>query len=82
MDILTILATGTMCIVSFIIGAKTAQSIKKDKDIELPNLSPLKAIREAQAHKEQKKEQDKLETIMRNLEAYDGTSNKQEDIPL
>jgi hypothetical protein len=62
-------------------GAKTVQNVKKDKDIELPNINPLKAIREQQEHKEQKKEQDKLETIMRNIEAYDGTSNRQEDIP-
>lgn len=81
MEILTILTTGALCIVSFIMGAKTVQNVKKDKDIELPNINPLKAIRERQQHKEQKKEQDKLETIMRNIEAYDGTSNRQEDIP-
>ena len=81
MEILTILTTGALCCVSFILGAKTVQNVKKDKDIELPNINPLKAIRERQQHKEQKKEQDKLETIMRNIEAYDGTSNRQEDIP-
>ena len=81
MEILTILTTGALCIVSFIMGAKTVQNVKKDKDIELPNINPLKAIRERQQQREQKKEQDKLETIMRNIEAYDGTSNRQEDIP-
>ena len=81
MEILTILTTGALCCVSFILGARTVQNVKKDKDIELPNINPLKAIRERQEHKEQKKEQDKLETIMRNIEAYDGTSNRQEDIP-
>lgn len=81
MEILTILTTGALCIVSFIMGAKTVQNVKKDKDIELPNINPLKAIRERQEQREQKKEQDKLETIMRNIEAYDGTSNKQEDVP-
>ena len=81
MEILIILTTGALCIVSFIMGARTVQNVKKDKDIELPNINPLKAIRERQEHKEQKKEQSKLETIMRNIEAYDGTSNKQEDVP-
>ena len=81
MEILTILTTGALCIVSFIMGAKTVQNVKKDKDIELPNINPLKAIRERQEQREQKKEQDKLETIMRNIGAYDGTSNRQEDIP-
>lgn len=81
LELLTMLSAGAISIVSFVMGARMAQNIKKDKDIELPNLNPLKAIRNAQEHKEQKKEQDKLETIMRNIEAYDGTSNKQEDIP-
>lgn len=81
MEILTLLATGTLCCVCFIIGVKTAQTVQKGKDIELPNLNPLKAIREHQEFKETQKEQDKLETIMKNIEAYDGTSNKQEDIP-
>lgn len=81
MEILETLTIGALCIVSFLIGARTVQNTKKDKDIELPNINPLKAIRERQEHKEQKKEQNKLETIMRNIEAYDGTSNKQEDVP-
>jgi hypothetical protein len=81
MEILTMLITGALCCVSFILGAKTVQNVKKDKDIELPNLNPLQAIRNAQEHKAQKKEQDKLETIMKNIEAYDGTSNRQEDVP-
>lgn len=81
MEILTILTTGALCCVSFILGAKTVQNVKKDKDIELPNLNPLQAIRNAQEHKAHKKEQAKLETIMKNIEAYDGTSNRQEDVP-
>ena len=80
MEILTILTTGALCIVSFIMGAKTVQNVKKDKDIELPNINPLKAIRERQEHKEQKKEQDKLETIMQNVESYNGTSYGQKDV--
>lgn len=81
LEILTMISAGAISIVSFVMGAKMAQNIKKDKDIELPNINPLKAIRERQEHKEQKKEQEKLETIMKNIEAYDGTSNRQEDIP-
>jgi hypothetical protein len=33
MEILTILTTGALCIVSFIMGAKTVQNVKKDKDM-------------------------------------------------
>ena len=53
MEILTMLITGALCCVSFILGAKTVQNVKKDKDIELPNLNPLQAIRNAQEHKAQ-----------------------------
>lgn len=81
MEILETLTIGALCIVSFLMGARTVQNTKNDKDIELPNLNPLQAIRERQERKEQKKEQDKFETILKNIEAYDGTSNKQEDIP-
>lgn len=82
MEILETLTIGALCIVSFLMGAKTVQNTKKDKDIELPNLNPIKAIRDVQEHKEQKKEQAKYETILKNIESYDGTSNRQEDIPL
>lgn len=73
--------TGTLCIVCFYFGVNTAQKVKEDKEVELPIKNPLKAIREHQEHKENKKEQDRLETIMRNIEAYDGTEYNQKDVP-
>ena len=80
--ILAILITGTLCIVCFLFGVNTAQKVKEEKVVEIPIINPLKVIREHQEHIENKKEQDKIETIMRNIEAYDGTSNHQEDVPL
>lgn len=83
--ILAILITGILCIVCFLFGVNTAQKIKEDKIVELPTINPIKTIREHQEYKEtkeeQKKEQNKIETIMRNIEAYDGTGNNQEDVP-
>ena len=80
--IIAVIVTGILCIVCFLFGVNTAQKVKEDKVVEIPTINPLKVIREHQEHIENKKEQDKIETIMRNIEAYDGTSNHQEDVPL
>ncbi len=77
----TMALTGTLCIVCFYFGVNTAQKVKEDKVVELPIKSPLKAIREHQEHRENKKQQDRLDTIMRNIEAYDGTGSNQKDVP-
>ena len=79
--ILAMIVTGTLNIVCFFIGVNTVQKVKEDKMVELPTFNPLKVVREHHEHREFKKEQDKLETIMKNIEAYDGTSNHQEDVP-
>lgn len=72
---------GATNIVCFIVGAKVGQTVQKGEDIKTPAVNPLKAVREHQARKEQEREQDKLDTILRNLERYDGTSAGQEDVP-
>ncbi len=81
MDILTVLVVGTLNIVCFFIGAKVGQAVVKGKDLELPSVNPMKAYREMQEKREAEKEQNKLDTILRNVERYDGTEFGQEDIP-
>lgn len=81
MDILTILVTGTLCIVCFFVGAKVGQKVVNGEPIELPTLNPMDAIRDREEKKEAKKEQEKIEAIMRNIERYNGSSLGQEDIP-
>ena len=81
MEILTILVTGTLNIVCFFIGAKVGQKVVKGEPIEIPSLKPMDAIREKEEKREARKEQEKIETIMRNIEKYDGTPLGQEDIP-
>ena len=80
MDILAIALTGFLNISCFIVGAKVGQTIVKGERVELPNINPLKAIRENQAKKKVEIEQDKLSKIMRNIERYDGTSKGQQDV--
>lgn len=82
MELIILLAlTGTLCITCFLLGVNTVQKVKEDKIVELPIKSPLKAIRERAERIENEKEQNKLDTIMQNIEAYDGTANNQRDIP-
>jgi len=79
MEALYIALTGLFNIVCFVVGAKVGQTIKDEK-IEMPQLNPLKAIRESQARKEAEREQDKFNTVLRNIDRYDGTSRHQEDV--
>ena len=80
MELLIILAVGTLCIVCFLFGAKVGMSVVKGEPIELPSLNPIKAYREREDQKQAEREQDKLATIMQNIEAYDGTGANQKDV--
>ena len=75
-----ILAIGALNIACFFVGAKVGQMVAKDEPIEMPKIEPLKAIREHEERKEAKREQDRVETILRNIDNYDGTEHGQEDI--
>ena len=68
-------------IACFVAGAKVGQKVSNGEPIETPTIDPLKAWREREARQEAKAEQDRLDTIMRNIEKYDGTSNGQEEVP-
>ena len=80
MEALYIALTGFLNIVCFIIGAKVGQAVSKGEKVEMPKFDPLKAYRNKEAKKEAKIKQDKLDTILRNIERYDGTSKGQEDV--
>lgn len=81
MEILLALVIGTLCIVCFYIGAKVGQTVAKGEKIESPREAVINAAREHREHKEAERAQDRIDTIMRNIEAYDGTSNGQSDVP-
>lgn len=74
-----ILGIGAMNIACFIIGAKVGQTVKKGEDVKMP--SPVAAVREHKARKETQQKQDRMETILQNIESYDGTPIGQRDVP-
>lgn len=80
MEALLLAVMGLTNIACFVIGAKVGQTVSKGEDIKLPTINPMEAYREREEKRQAKAEQDKLETIMQNIEKYDGTSNGQEDV--
>lgn len=82
--ILIIAVVGALNIACFFIGAKVGQRVTKGENIELPSLNPVKAIKEhneqKRAEKEAEREQERINTIMQNIENYDGTPNGQKDV--
>lgn len=82
MDIILITVVGTLNLMCFLFGAKVGQSVAKGTEIETPTLkTPMKAMKEYQDSKEAKKELERIETIIGNIERYDGTGNYQKDVP-
>ena len=80
MEILLIAVVAAMNIVCFVIGARVGQKVSKGEAIELLSVDPFKAHREREAQKKAKAEQDRLEAILHNVEAYDGTSRGQKEV--
>ena len=81
MDSLILLAAGVINLACFFVGAKVGQKVAKGEKIETPNLNPMQAIRERQDKKAAQIEQDRIDIIMQNVEAYNGTSQGQKDVP-
>ena len=81
MSALTIAVIALSNILCFIVGAKVGQTVSKGEKVELPSIDPVKAVREHKAKMEAYREQDRMETIMQNMENYDGSSSGQKDVP-
>ena len=78
---LILLAAGVLCIGSLAIGVNVGIRASKGEEIPLPTINPMEAYRQHEAKREAQKEQDKMDTIMQNIESYDGTGNGQKDVP-
>jgi hypothetical protein len=80
-NILVALVTATACVTCFIVGAKVGQKVIKGVEIEFAKPDPLKAIRDHREKQKADEEQERLNTIMQNIENYDGTANGQKKVP-
>lgn len=81
MDVLLILAAGAVNVLCFFIGAKVGQTVSKGETIQTPEVNPIKAYKEHKAQKEADKDAKRLEVIMQNIDAYDGTGRGQSSVP-
>lgn len=80
--IILLAVVGTLNLVCFFVGAKVGQTVAKGEPIEAPKIpKPTEMIKERIDRKEARKEQERIDTIMLNIENYDGTSVGQRDIP-
>lgn len=78
--IILVMLMGVMNLLAFLIGARVGQKVVNKEPIELPTVNPLTLYKE---HKEQvsmSKEQDRLNTMLDNINNYDGSSANQKDI--
>jgi hypothetical protein len=66
--------------VCFFVGAKIGQKVVKGEEIKAPEITIPTPIRDYQRKKQAEAEQNKIDTIMQNIESYDGTSVGQKDV--
>lgn len=79
--IITIIVVGTLNVVCFFFGAKIGQKVAQGKEIEAPNLNPIDIIHQQKEKREARAERKKYDTILKNIDNYNGTSLGQVDVP-
>ena len=83
--LLLLLVMGAVNVACFVIGAKVGQATAKGEEVKLPVVKPIEPVQEHQEQKEAEleavMEQSQLETILQNIDNYDGTDQGQVDVP-
>lgn len=79
--ILLLFLFGIFIIIAYTLGLKNGQKLKNNEEIKMPEINPVKIVRNEIESFEEKKRQDAFETMMANIDNYDGTGLGQKDIP-
>lgn len=79
--VLILAVAGVINALCFLIGVKTAQKVEKGEEVHLPIPTPIKAVSTREERREAQAEQERIATIMQNIENYDGTGIGQKDVP-
>ena len=77
---LVILIVGITNILCFIKGAQIGQKVVKNEEITTPDINPIKVIAQRKEMKAHEKEMDKFNSIMENIDSYDGTGANQKEV--
>lgn len=72
---------GIFIIVAYTLGLRNGQKLRNNEEIKMPEVNPVKIVRNEIEVFEQKKKKDVYDTIMANIDNYDGTGLGQKDIP-
>lgn len=78
--ILLLFLFGIFIITSYTLGLKNGQKLMNNEEIKMPEINPVKIVRNEIESFEEKKRQDAFETMMSNIDNYDGTGLGQKDI--
>jgi queuine/archaeosine tRNA-ribosyltransferase len=78
--IILLLLVGGMELLAFLIGARVGQKVVNKEPIELPTINPVTLYKEHKEKEEMNKEQEKLNTMLDNINNYDGSSANQKEI--
>ena len=81
MEVVLLAVMAISNILCFMIGAKVGQAVSKGEKVEIPSVDPVKAVREHKSRKEYEKVLGEYETVLENVEKYNGTSIGQRDVP-
>lgn len=79
--ILTIIAVGTLNVVCFFVGAKVGQKVVNGEEIKLPKMNVSDYLQEQKEKRQARADKEKYDTILRNIDNYDGTGFGQVDVP-
>ena len=79
-NIIMILCLGALNIVCFFVGAKIGQKVVKGEEIKAPEITIPTPVQDYRKKKQAEAEQNKMDTIMQNIEAYNGTSAGQKEV--
>jgi hypothetical protein len=72
---------GLFIMASYTLGLRNGQRLARKQEVKMPEVNPVKVVKEIKENKELEKEQDVLETILNNIDIYDGTEAGQKEIP-
>ena len=81
MDVLLLIVAGAVNLCCFAVGAKIGQTVVQGRDLELPRLpNPIVGVQRIRESRKADREQERMETILSNVERYDGTGMGQKDV--
>lgn len=78
--IILVMLMGGLNLLAFLIGARVGQKVVNNEPVELPTINPITLYKEHKEKEEMSKEQEKLNTMLENINNYDGSSANQKEI--